>query len=79
MLDHLRINNELSDLIAKISQETKLMEDLKKKEGFDFGPHHVFAALDSKCFSFDAGQYSYEMCFFGSATQRFTGTQMHLG
>jgi protein kinase C substrate 80K-H len=56
-----------------------MLENLKKKEEFDYGPRRVFAALDSKCFSYDAGQYSYEMCFFGSATQRFDGTQMHLG
>lgn len=43
-----------------------LREDLTKP----YGPHDVFRPLKSECINADFGEYNYEFCFFGKATQK---------
>jgi protein kinase C substrate 80K-H len=48
------------------SRQTELAATLKE----DFGPDDAFYALKGKCYSFDTPEYRYELCPYGSVTQK---------
>ncbi|KAJ3305248.1 hypothetical protein HDV03_001846 [Kappamyces sp. JEL0829] len=48
----------------------KEIRDLELNGGKDYGVDNVWASLDSKCFSLDSLEYTYEVCLFGKASQK---------
>ena len=51
-----------------LSAKTQI-ENLEKSLAENFGPLDVFRPLKDTCVSRDFGEYTYEFCFWGSATQ----------
>jgi chaperonin cofactor prefoldin len=54
---------------SKREMETKL-NDMKKKEEGDLGMEGEWEKLWDTCVSVDSFEYTYEICFFGTATQK---------
>ena len=55
------------------SKKKSLEQDLKKKQddlSNNFGPENVYAQMYDQCYSAQFKQYTYEVCPFGSATQK---------
>ncbi|ORY00840.1 hypothetical protein K493DRAFT_256088 [Basidiobolus meristosporus CBS 931.73] len=57
------------------------IQDLERKLGLDFGLEEEFAELADQCFDYNTGEYTYEVCMFGSATQKSNKdfNSVHLG
>jgi len=55
-----------SSLQSKNGELTEQREDLSK----DYGPNDIFRALKDTCISTDSGEYTYELCFLKSTTQK---------
>lgn len=53
-----------------VKQSRKSMEDQKSDLDKDYGPDDVFRALKGECISTDSGEYTYEVCFMKSTTQK---------
>lgn len=73
-----------TDAAAHLSRTTHELSSLKQKlSEFStrYGRSAEFKALENKCFSKDMGEYTYEYCFFGRATQipNNGGAQISLG
>lgn len=54
------------NLKNKMKELTREQEDLSA----DHGPDQIFRALDGKCVSIDAGEYTYELCWKGKTSQK---------
>jgi len=73
----------LLDAQSKIDRDRKNIrkdvDTLKEKIGYDdpekFGDDGELHALKDKCFEIDTGKYTYELCMFGEAQQKDTGSK----
>ncbi|RHZ74133.1 hypothetical protein Glove_227g94 [Diversispora epigaea] len=65
--DKKELENKLNDINTKLSK--------------DYGKQDEFAKLDSECFEYDSGEYTYSICMFGAATQKSNKdySSTHLG
>ena len=69
---------ELEDQLSKLEQDEKELETsiddmmrlLGGKDGDAFGPDGELYAFRDTCHSIEAGKYTYEVCIFGSASQK---------
>jgi len=60
------LNAAERDLTSKISSLKNEEDDLAK----DYGPEEIFRALKDKCVSTEAGEYTYELCWFKKTMQK---------
>lgn len=74
---HTDAANHLSRTTHDLSTRKNKLSDFSTR----YGRQAEFKALESKCFSKDMGEYTYEYCFFGRATQipNNGGAQISLG
>ncbi|KAK1921369.1 glucosidase II beta subunit-like-domain-containing protein [Papiliotrema laurentii] len=74
---HNKANGELNKLRTDI---TNAEETLRKMEK-DYGPEAEWKKLDGTCIDTVAGDYTYELCLFGKATQKSNrdSSSNHLG
>lgn len=61
-----RLNSAKSDLEGKQNELKGHREDLDK----EYGPNEIFRALSGQCIEKNFGEYTYEFCFMGAATQK---------
>jgi protein kinase C substrate 80K-H len=57
----------------------RTIKDKEAELAYDFGPDQVFAKMLGKCFSGVVQQYTYEVCPFGSASQKEKSSSTNLG
>ncbi|KAK9728769.1 hypothetical protein K7432_000801 [Basidiobolus ranarum] len=57
------------------------VQEIERKLELDFGHEEEFAELADQCFEYNSGEYTYEVCMFGSATQKSNKdyNTVHLG
>ncbi|RXK36650.1 protein kinase C substrate 80K-H [Tremella mesenterica] len=74
---HRNLNNELTKLQNDIKSSSETLE----KMGLGFGPEAEWKKLDGTCVDTVAGDYTYELCFFGRASQKSNkdSSSNHLG
>lgn len=74
---HTDAANSLSRLSTDLSTRMHKLSEFSTR----YGRQAEFKALENKCFSKDMGEYTYEYCFFGRATQipNNGGPQISLG
>ena len=61
-----QLDSARSDLTTSTNELSNHEADLTK----DYGPDSVFRALKDQCIETDSGEYTYELCFLGSTTQK---------
>ncbi|KAG8767176.1 hypothetical protein FRC15_005878 [Serendipita sp. 397] len=73
------VSNQLRNTESRISEEEKALTKLSDPEWF--GADGAWKKLDGNCLSYDTGEYTYEVCIFGQATQKSNngGSQNSLG
>ncbi|KAI9141502.1 glucosidase II beta subunit-like-domain-containing protein [Paraphysoderma sedebokerense] len=73
--------NNLYDGESKQRNLENDLNNLKKKETYDYGDDLEFAKLDDQCYSVNKNEYTYEICPYGSASQKSIsgGYSNHLG
>ncbi|KAI9766442.1 MAG: hypothetical protein M1840_006549 [Geoglossum simile] len=69
------LNTATSDHDAKKSQLENYQTDLAR----DYGSDDVFRALKGQCISKDSGEYTYELCWLASTTQKPKKGGAHTG
>ena len=62
-----------------LTTKSSKKSDLLIRESTDYGKDGVFESLDGVCVSETVSEYEYEMCFFGSANQKSSGSHINLG
>ena len=62
--------NAVQKQVQDLNQSLKTTTDELAK---DYGPEDVFWSIRSECISTKSGQYNYEICFYGKATQDHVG------
>ncbi|KAK8844712.1 hypothetical protein IAR55_006562 [Kwoniella newhampshirensis] len=74
---HRNLSNELNKLNNDIRSTTETLERMT----LGYGPQMEWKKLDGTCIDEVSGDYTYELCFFGKATQRSNkdGASNHLG
>ncbi|ORX35023.1 glucosidase II beta subunit-like-domain-containing protein [Kockovaella imperatae] len=74
---HRNLSNELSKWRNEISGAQQTLGDMASK----FGPDGEWKKLDGTCIDKVAGDYTYELCFFGRASQKSNkdSSSNHLG
>lgn len=70
-----RLDATRRSLEDQIRDKASHEEDLAK----DYGVDDVFRALKGKCVSLDSGEYTYELCWMGSVTQKSKKGGSHNG
>ena len=60
---HDAVNNDVNSKRLRLSEEEA---DLQK----DYGSDGIFRALKDRCVSKEAGEYDYELCWYGQTTQK---------
>ena len=53
-----------------LNNKKRELEKTEKDLGTDYGPEDIFRALKGKCVSTDAGEYTYELCWWGNTSQK---------
>ncbi|KAG8832269.1 hypothetical protein FRC17_001628 [Serendipita sp. 399] len=73
------VSNHLRNLESKLTEEDTALNRLFDPEWF--GADGAWKKLDGTCLSYDTGEYTYEVCLFGHATQKSNngGGQHSLG
>ena len=74
---HSKISGEVHDLRSKVNQNSDTLSKLNEH----YGPDGEWKKLEGTCVSQVAGDYTYELCFFGQATQKSNkdGSSNNLG
>ena len=62
--------NALQLAETALSDHRSALVPLQEHLARDHGPDDVFRALKDTCISIDSGEYTYELCFMGRATQK---------
>jgi len=52
------------------STKTRELEEQERDLAKDYGQDGIFRALKGKCISTDAGEYTYELCWYDRTTQK---------
>ena len=60
----------LSAVDREITSKTSALKNEEDDLEKDYGPDDVFRALKGKCVSTDAGEYTYELCWFQKTMQK---------
>ncbi|CDU21943.1 related to alpha glucosidase II beta subunit [Sporisorium scitamineum] len=76
-----RLHTEAANHLSRTSQDLSTRKHRLSEFSTRYGREAEFKALENKCFSRDMGEYTYEYCFFGRATQipKNGGAQISLG
>lgn len=62
---------EAKDAAARdVTKKERELSDQEKDLELDYGVDDIFRVLKDKCVSTDAGEYEYELCWMGSASQK---------
>ena len=56
-----------------------LWKEIGGKSGNALGRNGEFLSIANQCFEIDSGKYTYELCVFGKASQKDSGSQTNLG
>lgn len=64
-----RAHTDASNLVSRLSNDLATKKHKLNEYSSRFGRASEFKALENKCFRKDMGEYTYEYCFFGRATQ----------
>ncbi|WVW81324.1 hypothetical protein I302_103315 [Kwoniella bestiolae CBS 10118] len=74
---HRNLSNELNKLNNAITNTENTLEKMDK----EYGPQAEWKKLDGVCVDKVSGDYTYELCFFGKATQKSNkdGATNHMG
>lgn len=66
--------DNLDEVQMELNNERESLRKLKEQLEKDYGEDRVFYAVQGECVkSATAGQYEYEICFYGDAKQDYTG------
>ncbi|CBQ71623.1 related to alpha glucosidase II beta subunit [Sporisorium reilianum SRZ2] len=76
-----RAHTDAANHLSRTSQELSTRQHRLAEFATRYGRDAEFKALENKCFTKDIGEYTYEYCFFGRATQipNNGGAQISLG
>ncbi|CAI5461319.1 unnamed protein product [Closterium sp. Yama58-4] len=66
----------VEEQLRKARSRAKVLKDKLKR---DYGPHGEFSNLVDRCFSFNANQYTYEICPYKKAVQKEGHSETTLG
>ncbi|CAI5956171.1 unnamed protein product [Closterium sp. NIES-64] len=66
----------VEEQLRKARSRAKVLRDKLKR---DYGPHGEFSNLVDRCFSFNANQYTYEICPYKKAVQKEGHSETTLG
>ncbi|CAI7870208.1 unnamed protein product [Closterium sp. NIES-53] len=69
-------HREVEEQLRKARSRAKVLKDKLKR---DYGPHGEFSNLVDRCFSFNANQYTYEICPYKKAVQKEGHSETTLG
>ncbi|KAJ3417484.1 hypothetical protein HDV05_003348 [Chytridiales sp. JEL 0842] len=65
-----KLEDEFYDVEAEISTKENQLNDMKDVVTVDTGPDGGMGILQTNCLTYDNPEYTYELCFFGRATQK---------
>lgn len=69
-----QVRDNLDEVQMELNNERESLRKLKERLEKDYGQDRVFYAVEGECVkSAPAGQYEYEICFYGDAKQDYTG------
>ncbi|PVU96091.1 hypothetical protein BB561_001409 [Smittium simulii] len=60
----------LTSIKRQISEIDESITNIKSIIDMDLGPDNIYLAVRNECTSFQAAEYTYELCFLASATQK---------
>ncbi|WWD22735.1 hypothetical protein CI109_107228 [Kwoniella shandongensis] len=74
-------HRNLANDLNKLNNDIRKTEDTLERMTLGYGPQMEWKKLDGTCIDKVSGDYTYELCFFGKATQKSNkdGSSNHMG